>query len=94
MWPDRVSNPGPLTYESGALPTALRGPANLSQLSFHMFKWKIIVLYSYILAFGFKNNLKYILRMKYLFDSYLTKTDKYIHYLQLTRKRRTLHETI
>ena len=27
MWPDRVSNPGPLTYESGALATALRGPA-------------------------------------------------------------------
>ena len=27
MWPDRVSNPGPPTYESGALPTALRGPA-------------------------------------------------------------------
>ena len=27
MWPDRVSNPGPLTYESGALPLALRGPA-------------------------------------------------------------------
>ena len=27
MRPDRVSNPGPLTYESGALPTALRGPA-------------------------------------------------------------------
>ena len=27
MWPDRVSNPGPLTYESDALPTALRGPA-------------------------------------------------------------------
>ena len=23
MWPDRVSNPGPLTNESGALPTAL-----------------------------------------------------------------------
>ena len=29
MWPDRVSNPGPLTYESGALPTALCGPANI-----------------------------------------------------------------
>ena len=28
MWPDRVLNPGPLTYESGALPTALRGPAS------------------------------------------------------------------
>ena len=27
MLPDRVSNPGPVTYESGALPIALRGPA-------------------------------------------------------------------
>ena len=26
MWPGRVSNPGPLTYESKALSTALRGP--------------------------------------------------------------------
>ena len=29
MWPDRISNPGPLTYESGALPTALCGPAKI-----------------------------------------------------------------
>ena len=29
MLPDRVSNPGPLTYESGALPIALRGPAKV-----------------------------------------------------------------
>ena len=29
MLPDRVSNPGSLTYESGALPIALRGPANV-----------------------------------------------------------------
>ena len=29
MWPDRVSNPGPLTYESGALPTVLRGLAKV-----------------------------------------------------------------
>ena len=29
MLPDRVSNPGPLTYESSALPIALRGPADL-----------------------------------------------------------------
>ena len=28
MLPDRISNPGPLTYESGALPIALRGPTN------------------------------------------------------------------
>ena len=27
MLPDRVSNPGSLTYESGALPIALRSPA-------------------------------------------------------------------
>ena len=27
MLPDQVSNPGPLTYESGAIPIALRGPA-------------------------------------------------------------------
>ena len=33
MLPDRVSNPGPLTYESGALPIALRGPARLGGLS-------------------------------------------------------------
>ena len=30
MLPDRVSNPGPLTYESGALPIALRCPAHYS----------------------------------------------------------------
>ena len=28
MSPYRVSNPGPLTYESGALPIALRSPAH------------------------------------------------------------------
>ena len=32
MLPDRVSNPGSLTYESGALPIALRGPANTVEL--------------------------------------------------------------
>ena len=31
MLPDRVSNPGPLTYESGALPIALRGPARKNE---------------------------------------------------------------
>ena len=31
---DRVSNPGPLTYESGALPIALRGPAVASEMNF------------------------------------------------------------
>ena len=32
MLPDRVSNPGPMTYESGTLPIALRSPAK-AQLS-------------------------------------------------------------
>ena len=31
MLPDRVSNPGPLTCESGTLPTALRVPALLAE---------------------------------------------------------------
>ena len=34
MWPDRVSIPGPLTYESGALPTALCGPARMYRSAF------------------------------------------------------------
>ena len=39
MLPDRVSNPGPLTYESGALPIALRGLAakELLPLKVHPF---------------------------------------------------------
>ena len=32
MLPDRVSNPGPLTYESGALPIALRGPQHMMMM--------------------------------------------------------------
>ena len=36
MLPDRVSNPGPLTYESGALLIALRGPALFHMLSCHV----------------------------------------------------------
>ena len=32
MLPDQVSNQGPLTYESGALLIALRGPAPMKAL--------------------------------------------------------------
>ena len=42
MLPDRVSNPGPLTYESGALPIALRGPAQVKRI--HMKKASPIFL--------------------------------------------------
>ena len=41
MMPDRVSNPGPLTYKSGALPIALRGPA----IVFGIISGDISVLY-------------------------------------------------
>ena len=38
MLPDRVSNPGPLTYVSSALPIALRGPAGpIVILAFYSF---------------------------------------------------------
>ena len=33
MWPDRVSNPGPLAHESDALPTVVRGPAMTNRAS-------------------------------------------------------------
>ena len=35
MLPDRVSNPGPMTYESGALPIALRGLASAGSKNQH-----------------------------------------------------------
>ena len=41
MLPDRVSNPGPLTYESGALPIALRGPALNFPLLLYLQAFKI-----------------------------------------------------
>ena len=36
MLPDRVSNPGPLTYESGALPIALRNPLICNLILFEL----------------------------------------------------------
>ena len=42
MLPGWVSNPGPLTYESGALPNALRGPAYIYCLERHLME--ILVL--------------------------------------------------
>ena len=37
MLPDRVSNPEPLTYESDALPIALRGPAPSKRMNGKVF---------------------------------------------------------
>ena len=49
MLPDRVSNPGPLIYESGALPIVLRGPA---------FKWAYCISSVIRQFFFFQNNPK------------------------------------
>ena len=43
MLPDRVSNPGPLTYESGALPIALRGPAHIERIIENKIKYGLLV---------------------------------------------------
>ena len=45
MLPDRVSNPGPLTYESGALPIALRSPAYTNEFSHitNMVGWLVVL---------------------------------------------------
>ena len=52
MLPGGVSNPGPLTYESGALPIALRGPAVFMEFHvsclvlFRAAKYKIILVFA------------------------------------------------
>ena len=45
MLPDRVSNPGPLTYESDALPIALRGPAGVFRYPMLSFKASVSWFY-------------------------------------------------
>ena len=53
MLPDRVSNPGPLTYESGALPIALRGPA----VEQSVFQTSICLPHTCNLIFSLKTNI-------------------------------------
>ena len=53
MLPDRVSNPGPLTYESGALQIALRGLVKLDKnfeihSTLDVLKLKFITNYRYL----------------------------------------------
>ena len=54
MWPDRVSNPGPVTYEIGALPTAQCGLAKNNwqedQLFYHYFYFYLFIFFFCILA--------------------------------------------
>ena len=60
MLPDQVSNPGPLTYESGALPIALRGPAItlVNQLSITAIKYAYLQVMRTITGKFHQNPLK------------------------------------
>ena len=44
MLPDRVSNPGPLTHESGALPIALRSPAAISVSVVNTYSYSLTIV--------------------------------------------------
>ena len=56
MLPDRVSNPAPLTYESGALPIALRGPDR----SFGVFRRGLFDLWLFSLYINIKKDKKVV----------------------------------
>ena len=72
MLPDRVSNPGPLTYESGALPIALRGPAPnylnscLAAITNHVIKYckKVYEMSGKNLFWSIKNSHEIINKLK------------------------------
>ena len=49
MLPDRVSNTGPLTYESGVLPIALRGPAKV--LIVYKRKYNMMKIHVFIIKY-------------------------------------------
>ena len=54
MLPDRALNPGPLTYESGDLPIALRGPASCGEKISQHIQWVVRnVVSSLVLHFVF-----------------------------------------
>ena len=61
MLPDRVSNPGPLTYESGALPFALSSPALKGSVRNLRFLWVAVTCY---LVFTLVAKLTYLVAIK------------------------------
>ena len=60
MLPDRVSNPGPLTYESGVLPIALRGPVWTCSAC-HSGRTVIYILADCVLEFPGGNEIAHLL---------------------------------
>ena len=61
MWPDRVSNPGPLTYESGDLPTACKSRPLITRVT----KMKTQELHPLRVPIVFANFLKNSITLKY-----------------------------
>ena len=63
MWPDRVSNPGPLTYESGVLPIALAARLphrwSLASLTFNNY-FTYFNIYIYITTITIDNSMPYL----------------------------------
>ena len=59
MLPDRVSNPEPLTYESGALSIALRGPAQILLTLLHSEKPNLCGVLAVLSATELKYKLSY-----------------------------------
>ena len=47
MWPEQVSNPGPLTYEPGALMTSLRDPGYKTFFILNSVKHEILNAHKY-----------------------------------------------
>ena len=66
MLPDRVSNPGPLTYESGALPIALRGPAHT--FFFHSFISQFFSIFTCYDHYLFQNMVHFSVHMITLYN--------------------------
>ena len=87
MLPDRVSNPGPLTYESGALPIALRGPARNLTLPFGEVRFKIVFLTRHKQIMTFKRTLNRPCDVfSHLFRNYIEHFDvSGRHFLRQTR---------
>ena len=56
MLPDRVSNPGPLTYESGDLLIALRGPAGFIEAMYKVQERNVILTFDLATWFVFATN--------------------------------------
>ena len=87
MWPDRVSNPGPPTYESGALPIALRGPAS-TEVWLYFGIWvfeitrvnciQIVLSSSYIVKYMYQLFLKLRYKLKQSAIIYLPKKSEQV----------------